>query len=95
MRVFFLRHGESVDDVENRFGGWADHPLTERGRKQAEEAGLRIAEQKLVFDAVYSSPLKRAWEAAQAIHRTAKTPLPEICELFKERNSYGILTNLV
>jgi broad specificity phosphatase PhoE len=31
MKIYFIRHGEAMDDVENRYGGWADFPLSPKG----------------------------------------------------------------
>jgi len=89
-----MRHGESTDDVSGHYGGWADFPLTERGRQQAAEAASRIKAANLVFDRVYSSPLKRALETAQIVFQETNSPAPTVCELWKERNNYGILTRL-
>ena len=59
-RVVLLRHGESVWNQENRFTGWTDVDLTEKGRVEAHDAGQRMAEERFEFDVAYTSVLKRA-----------------------------------
>jgi broad specificity phosphatase PhoE len=63
--VYLARHGESDWNVERRWQGHADRPLTERGREQARELAARLADVDL--DAVYASDLRRAWETAEAV----------------------------
>lgn len=60
IELVLLRHGESTWNLENRFSGWTDVPLTERGRAEAEAAGRLMAEEGFVFDAVHTSVLRRA-----------------------------------
>lgn len=62
MKIYMIRHGESEGNRDNKFRGRADHPLTELGRKQASEAAVYLKDTK--FEAVYSSPLSRAYETA-------------------------------
>jgi 2,3-bisphosphoglycerate-dependent phosphoglycerate mutase len=59
-RVVLLRHGESTWNKENRFTGWHDVDLTDRGRDEAREAGRLLKEGGYVFDVAYTSVLKRA-----------------------------------
>jgi probable phosphoglycerate mutase len=65
--VYLARHGESDWNVERRWQGNADRPLTELGRRQADELAERLASTPL--DAVYSSDLLRARETAEAVAR--------------------------
>jgi 2,3-bisphosphoglycerate-dependent phosphoglycerate mutase len=58
--LVLLRHGESTWNQENRFTGWTDVDLTERGRAEAKEAGRLLLEGGYVFDVAYTSVLKRA-----------------------------------
>ena len=53
-----MRHGESVNNADNRLTGWADVPLTELGVEQARVAGAKIRD--VHFDAVFASDLVRA-----------------------------------
>ena len=59
-RLVLLRHGESTWNMENRFTGWIDVDLSEKGRAEAREAGRLMATEKLEFDVAYTSLLKRA-----------------------------------
>jgi 2,3-bisphosphoglycerate-dependent phosphoglycerate mutase len=58
--VVLLRHGESTWNQENRFTGWTDVDLTEKGRAEALEAGRLLKEGGYVFDLAFTSVLKRA-----------------------------------
>jgi 2,3-bisphosphoglycerate-dependent phosphoglycerate mutase len=70
-RLVLLRHGESTWNQENRFTGWTDVDLSERGRHEALEAGRLLREGGYVFDLAYTSVLKRAirtlWLALDAL----------------------------
>jgi 2,3-bisphosphoglycerate-dependent phosphoglycerate mutase len=70
-KVVLLRHGESTWNRENRFTGWTDVDLSERGRIEAHEAGRLLLEGGYVFDIAYTSVLKRAirtlWIALDAL----------------------------
>jgi len=59
-RLVLLRHGESTWNNENRFTGWTDVDLSERGREEAREAGRLMTAEKYEFDVAYTSLLKRA-----------------------------------
>jgi 2,3-bisphosphoglycerate-dependent phosphoglycerate mutase len=59
-KVVLLRHGESTWNKENRFTGWTDVDLSDKGREEATEAGRLLREGGYVFDLAYTSVLKRA-----------------------------------
>ena len=59
-KIVFMRHGESIWNKENRFTGWADVDLTDKGIAEAREAGRILKEAGLTFDLTYTSVLKRA-----------------------------------
>jgi 2,3-bisphosphoglycerate-dependent phosphoglycerate mutase len=59
-KLVLVRHGESTWNKENRFTGWTDVDLSEKGSKEAKNAGHLLKEQGHVFDAAYTSVLKRA-----------------------------------
>lgn len=59
-KVVLLRHGESTWNQENRFTGWTDVGLSEKGTAEAKRAGHLLKEQGFVFDRAYTSVLKRA-----------------------------------
>jgi 2,3-bisphosphoglycerate-dependent phosphoglycerate mutase len=58
--LVLLRHGESLWNKENRFTGWTDVDLSERGIEEAKEAGRLLKEQGYTFDVAFTSVLKRA-----------------------------------
>lgn len=59
-KLVLLRHGESLWNKENRFGGWTDTDLSEKGVAEAKKAGQILNEQGYTFDIAFTSVLKRA-----------------------------------
>ncbi len=59
-KIVLLRHGESVWNKENRFTGWTDVDLSEKGLQEAHEAGKTLKREGYTFDIAYTSVLKRA-----------------------------------
>ncbi|MDD4907431.1 MAG: 2,3-diphosphoglycerate-dependent phosphoglycerate mutase [Candidatus Omnitrophica bacterium] len=59
-KVVLLRHGESIWNKENRFTGWTDVDLSEKGLSEAASAGEALKKEGFVFDVAYTSVLKRA-----------------------------------
>ncbi len=59
-KLVLLRHGESVWNKENRFTGWTDVDLSERGIEEAHEAARLLKEEGFTFDVAFTSVLKRA-----------------------------------
>ena len=59
-KLVLLRHGESDWNKENRFTGWTDVDLSEKGRQEAHEAGVALKAEGYAFDVAYTSVLKRA-----------------------------------
>jgi 2,3-bisphosphoglycerate-dependent phosphoglycerate mutase len=60
IKLVLLRHGESTWNKENRFTGWTDVDLSDRGREEAKAAGQLLKDGGYVFDVAYTSVLKRA-----------------------------------
>ena len=60
IRLVLLRHGESFWNKENRFTGWTDVDLSQKGIDEANEAGETLKKQGLIFDVAFTSVLKRA-----------------------------------
>jgi 2,3-bisphosphoglycerate-dependent phosphoglycerate mutase len=60
VKLVLLRHGESTWNKENRFTGWTDVDLSDKGIEEAKKAGRALKEQGFVFDLAYTSFLKRA-----------------------------------
>lgn len=74
--LILLRHGQSLWNLENRFTGWVDVPLSEKGIEEARQAGQEIA--KISLNRVYVSTLSRALMTAQLAllhHSENYTPL--------------------
>ena len=75
--VYIVRHGQSVANLEERFAGHSDFPLTDLGRKQAELAGNYLVEKKIRLDAAYASDLCRAFETGRIIaEKQGLVPVP-------------------
>jgi probable phosphoglycerate mutase len=72
--ICLVRHGVTQWNYDGRAQGHTDAPLAEEGRRQAEAVADRLAQER--WDAIYSSPLSRAWETAAAI--AARTGLVDI-----------------
>jgi len=64
-RLILVRHGQSVWNAANRFTGWTDVDLSEKGVEEADEAGLQLAD--IRFDVVHTSDLIRAQRTAEII----------------------------
>lgn len=67
MKLILVRHGETQWNRENRVVGFADIGLNDEGRKQVKKLALALKEERV--DAIYASPLSRAWETAQEVAR--------------------------
>ena len=94
-KLVLVRHGKSVWNLENRFTGWVDVDLSEKGIEEAKEAGRRLKKAGLKFEIAFSSMLKRAIKTGFYI-------LDELDQLyidhlkdwrFNERH-YGALTGM-
>jgi 2,3-bisphosphoglycerate-dependent phosphoglycerate mutase len=60
IKLVLVRHGESTWNKENRFTGWTDVDLSEKGKEEAQKAAQLLKQEGYVFDAAYTSVLKRA-----------------------------------
>jgi len=65
MRFFLVRHGETAENLQMRYLGTRDEPLTEKGRRQARQVGAVLSE--LPVGVIISSPMRRAAETAASI----------------------------
>ncbi len=88
--LLLVRHGETRWNIENRFQGHGDSPLTPKGREQSITLGRRL--QGIQFGELISSDLGRAMETAAVISRFSGHPLQTDHRL-RERN-YGVLEGL-
>ncbi len=94
-KLVLIRHGESTWNLENRFTGWADVPLTDTGMAQAKNAGRLLKQSGFDFDVAHTSMLKRAthtlWHALDAMDRTW---LPVVNSWRLNERHYGDLQGL-
>lgn len=94
-KVVLLRHGESTWNMENRFTGWTDVDLSEKGLAEAHQAGRALKEGGYDFDLCYTSVLKRAirtlWIALDEMDRMH---LPVINSWRLNERHYGALQSL-
>jgi 2,3-bisphosphoglycerate-dependent phosphoglycerate mutase len=94
-KLVLLRHGESVWNRENRFTGWKDVDLSERGLVEAAEAGRLLREEGYAFDLAYTSLLKRAirtlWIALDVLDRMW---IPVVKDWRLNERHYGALEGL-
>ena len=72
---YFVRHGETVWNVENKICGATDIELTQKGHEQAVEGGKKILEMGIKADEIISSPLVRASETARHISEVTGIPM--------------------
>jgi len=91
-KLVFLRHGESVGNVEGFIQGQSDFPLTERGVVQVRKLIQRWQVDKTCFDAIISSPLQRARQTAMMIGDAFNVPV-EYDNEWQERDA-GKLTGM-
>src|SRR5687767_4350981 len=94
-RLVLLRHGQSTWNNENRFTGWTDVDLTDKGRDEAREAGRLMAEARYEFDVAYTSVLKRAIRTLDiALDEMDMTWIPVHKSWRLNERHYGGLTGL-
>ena len=100
-KLILLRHGQSQWNLENRFTGWKNVPLTKKGETEAKKAGELIKKHNISIDRVFSSVLKRANRTAEiAIIHAALNNLLEnnklimTCSEKLNERDYGDLVGL-
>lgn len=89
-----VRHGQSLWNLENRFTGWIDVPLTEAGEQEARLAGKLLAESGAEFAMAYTSRLTRAQETLRIIREIANLDCPVIADEALNERHYGDLQGL-
>jgi 2,3-bisphosphoglycerate-dependent phosphoglycerate mutase len=93
--LIIVRHGQSLWNLENKFTGWANPPLTEKGELEAQNAGKSIASLNLTFDKAYTSYLKRSIHTLWAILKeTDQEWLATEKNYRLNERHYGALTGL-
>ena len=94
-KLVLLRHGESQWNRENRFTSWRDVPLSKKGVGEAHDAGKRMRDAGFVFDAAYTSCLKRAIKTLDlALEELDQQWLPVTKDWRLNERHYGALTGL-
>ncbi len=94
-KLVLIRHGESTWNLENRFTGWTDVPLTPTGVAQAQEAGRLLKAAGFEFDIAYTSVLKRAiWTLWHTLDQMDRTWLPVVNDWRLNERHYGALQGL-
>lgn len=92
-KLVLLRHGESQWNLENRFTGWVDVPLSPKGEQEARAAGLKLA--GITFDRAYTSVLRRAIDTLTIVLEVTKqTGIPIEKDKALNERMYGELQGL-
>ncbi|HSV74356.1 MAG TPA: 2,3-diphosphoglycerate-dependent phosphoglycerate mutase [Chthonomonadales bacterium] len=92
-KLVLLRHGQSTWNLANRFTGWVDVPLTEKGEREARAAGERL--RGIPFDLVFTSVLKRAIDTTiLALEEAGQAHLPMSYDKALNERMYGELQGL-
>ena len=94
-KLVLIRHGESTWNLENRFTGWTDVPLTDTGVAQARQAGELLKQAGYEFDVAYTSVLQRAiWTLWHCLDTLERTWLPIQHDWRLNERHYGALQGL-
>jgi len=94
-KLVLVRHGESTWNLANRFTGWTDVDLTEKGVEQARAAGRLLRQEGFEFDRACTSLLKRAiWTLWHALDQMDRTWLPVANDWRLNERHYGALQGL-
>lgn len=91
-KLIIVRHGQSIWNLENRFTGWIDVPLTKLGEEEARLAGERLRGMKI--DIAYTSALRRAQDTMRIILDTIPLDIPHIPDRALNERDYGDLSGL-
>ena len=93
--LVLLRHAESLWNRENRYTGWSDVPLTEKGRREAQEAGSILRKHDFHFDVAFTSVLDRATSTLDIVLETiGARRIPVLGSLALCERHYGALEGL-
>ncbi len=91
-KLILMRHGQSVWNLEDRFTGWVDVPLTAKGREEAREAAERLRDTPI--DVAYTSNLIRAQETLDIVLQGLALDVPVIRDQALNERHYGDLQGL-
>jgi 2,3-bisphosphoglycerate-dependent phosphoglycerate mutase len=94
-KLVLVRHGQSQWNLENRFTGWVDVPITPLGEEEAHRAGRELKASGIAFDAAYTSELKRAQQTLTVILEELGRPeIPVLKDAALNERHYGDLQGL-
>ena len=94
-KIILIRHGESVWNKENRFTGWVNVDLTDKGVTEARKAGQKLIEGKYIIDVAFTSVLLRATKTLDLVLAEMGTPSIEIHKSWRlNERHYGALQGL-
>ncbi|WP_099950202.1 2,3-diphosphoglycerate-dependent phosphoglycerate mutase [Ezakiella peruensis] len=95
MKLVLVRHGQSEWNLENKFTGWVDVDLSEKGYAEAKHAGQILKDHGLEFDKAYTSVLKRAIKTLNIIlEESDQLWLPTVKSWRLNERHYGALQGL-
>ncbi len=94
IKLVLVRHGESIWNLENKFTGWTDVGLSEKGIQEAIEAGKVLKEKGYTFDIAYTSVLKRANDTLNYILKEMNLNIPIYYSYKLNERHYGALQGL-
>ncbi len=91
-KLVLVRHGQSIWNLQNRFTGWIDVPLTEKGKEEAFKAGELLKD--IRFNVAYTSALTRAQETLKIILEVIGLNIPIIKDQALNERHYGALQGM-
>lgn len=91
LHIYLTRHGQNEDNLNGILNGHRDLPLTELWIKQAEDLGEKLKETGIIFSAILSSPLQRAYQTGSIVANILNLPQPEKIDDLIERD-FWVLT---
>lgn len=91
MKIYLIRHSESVDDILNCYGGVADFELTEDGKNKVKEYSKKFKNYRV--EKIYTSPYKRALNSAKILNESINVEL-EVVDGIREFNQYGVMSGV-
>jgi probable phosphoglycerate mutase len=91
IKIYLARHGQCEDNANGILNGHRNMPLTAIGLAQAKELAQKIKEKGIIFDEIYTSPLKRASQTAETITKHLNLGKPKKLDMIIERD-FGEMT---
>lgn len=91
LTIYLTRHGQDEDNKNGLLNGHRDSPLTDLGKEQARSLAQWFKNRRIRFDAVYSSPLQRAYKTAELVSKITDSPRPVKMQELIERD-FGFMT---